>query len=301
VRPAPETPALRSPPVPDHPRQLPFAVRRLIGVANRGVDDARLRQAVAGKTVLVTGASSGIGAATARRVGAAGAVVLLVARRAELLDQLREEIQARGGRAHVHPCDLTDPDAVDELVAKVLAEHGSVDVLVSNAGRSIHRWLEQSYERFHDFERTARTNYLGPARLATGVLRSMREQGSGHHVSVSTAGVYFGAPGWTAYVASKTAFDTWLRGIAPEAAADGVTTSTLYFALVRTPMVGRSTAFDRTPSMSADEAADAVCRAIVERPRTIAPWWWRPVNALQLLLDTPVQRITTAYARRARR
>ena len=269
-------------------------------MASRGVDDVRLRQAVAGRVVLVTGASSGIGAATARRLGRAGAIVLLVARRAEMLEELRDEIEATGGQAHVHPCDLTDGDAVDELVAKVLAEHGHVDVLVSNAGRSIHRWISKSYDRFHDFERTARTNYLGPARLATGLLRSMREQGSGHHVSVSTAGVYFGAPGWTAYVASKTAFDTWLRGVAPEVAVDGVATSTLYFALVRTPMVGSSRAFDRTPSMSAEEAAGAVCRAIVERPRTIAPWWWRPVNALQLLLDGPVQRITTAYARRAR-
>ena len=269
-------------------------------MANRGVDDARLQDAVAGRVVLITGASSGIGAATARRLGRAGAVVLLVARRAEVLEELRDEIEAQGGQAHVHPCDLTDPDAVDELVAKVLAEHGHVDVLVSNAGRSIHRWISSSYDRFHDFERTTRTNYLGPARLATGLLRSMRERGAGHHVSVSTAGVYFGAPGWTAYVASKTAFDTWLRGVAPEVAVDGVSTSTLYFALVRTPMVGASKAFDRTPSMSAEEAAGVVCRAIVERPRTIAPWWWRPVNALQLLLDAPVQRITTAYARRAR-
>jgi NAD(P)-dependent dehydrogenase (short-subunit alcohol dehydrogenase family) len=275
-------------------------VRLALGVAGRGVGDQRLRSAVDGRVVLVTGASSGIGAATARRLAAAGATVLLVARRKDLLEELCHEIEGEGGRAHVHPCDLTDADAVDALLDRVLEEHGPVDVLVSNAGHSIHRWISQSYDRFHDFERTARANYLGPARLAVGLLGPMRARRSGHIVSVGTAGAYFGAPGWTAYVASKTAFDTWLRGVAPEAAVDGVTTTTLYLTIVRTPMVRGSTRFRRTLSMSAEEAAGMICRSIVARPRTIAPWWWRPVAAAAFLPDTPVQRITTAYARRAR-
>lgn len=277
---------------------LPRPVRVLIGMAGRDVDDARLRTAVDGSVVLITGASSGIGAATARRLARAGADVLLVARREDLLKDLQVEIEAAGGRAHVHPCDLADGEAVDELVRRVLDEHGRIDVLVSNAGKSIRRWHSQSYDRFHDYERTTRVNYLGPARLVTGLVPSMRARGRGHLVSVSTAGAYFGAPGWTAYVASKTAFDTWLRGIAPEAAVDGVATTTLYLGLVRTPMVGASRGLSRAPAMTADEAAGGVCRAIVDQPRSVAPWWWRPVLALALLLDTPVQRVTTAYARR---
>ncbi|HJR25047.1 MAG TPA: SDR family NAD(P)-dependent oxidoreductase, partial [Acidimicrobiales bacterium] len=242
----------------------------------------------------------GIGAAAARRLARAGAVVLLVARRVEELAALRDEIERAGGRAYVHPCDLADPEAVEALATRVLEDHGHVDVVVSNAGKSIHRWISQSYDRFHDFERTTQVNYLGPARLIVALLPSMRARGQGHLVSVGTAGAYFGAPGWTAYVASKTAFDTWLRGVAPEAAVDGVTTTTLYLTLVRTPMVGSSAGLTRAPSMHVDEAAGMVCRAIVERPRTIAPWWWSPVRALALLLDRPVQRITTAYARRTR-
>ena len=274
-------------------------MRLLLGVVGRDVDDDRLRRAVADQVVLITGASSGVGAATARRLARAGASVLLVARRREALEGIRDDIERTGGRAHIYACDIADPAAVDGLVAQVLAEHGRVDVLVSNAGLSIHRWLSQSYDRFHDLERTAKVNYLGPAQLTMGVLRSMRARGSGHIVSVGSAGAYFGAPGWTAYIASKTAFDTWLRGVAPEVAVDGVTASTLYLALVRTPMVGSSKAFRMTPAMSAEEAAGSVCRAIVERPRTIAPWWWRPLVGLQLLLDTPVQRLTAAYARQS--
>ncbi len=280
-------------------RQLPRAGRRLLGVVGRDIADDRLHRVVADKVVLITGASSGIGSATAHRLASAGAVVLLVARRGELLEEIRGAIEGEGGRAHVYPCDIASPEAVDDLVARVLGDHDHVDVLVSNAGHSIHRWISQSYDRLHDVERTAKVNYIGPARLTVALLRSMRARGSGHVVSVGTAGSYFGAPGWTAYIASKTAFDTWLRGVAPEAAADGVATTTLYLGLVRTPMVGTSTAFRLTPSMSAEEAAGSVCRAIVDRPRTIAPWWWRPLTALQLLLDTPLQRLTAAYARRA--
>jgi NAD(P)-dependent dehydrogenase (short-subunit alcohol dehydrogenase family) len=276
-------------------------VRLLLGVVGRDVDDDRLRRAVQGKVVLVTGASSGIGEATARRLARAGATVLLVARRWELLEELRGEIEREGGRAGVHPCDITDGAAVDELLWRVLDEHGRVDVLVNCAGRSIHRWLSETYDRFHDIERTAAANYLGPARLTMAVLRSMRARGSGHVLSVGTAGAYFGAPGWTSYVASKTAFDVWLRGVAPEAEVDGVATTRLYLGLVRTPMVAPSKAFRITPAMTAEEAAGSICRAVVERPRSVAPWWWRPISAFQLLFDTPVQRITTAYARRARR
>src|SRR5205807_192933 len=133
---------------------LPRPVRLLLGATGLGVSDRRLREAVAGTVVLVTGASSGVGKATARRLGAAGAPVLLVARRTELLEELRDQIAAEGGTAFVHPCDLADPERAGALAADVLAQHGHVDVVVSNAGVSIRRWLSESYDRFDDFERT---------------------------------------------------------------------------------------------------------------------------------------------------
>ena len=168
---------------------LPRAVRLLFGGTGLGVSDRRLREAMAGKVVLITGASSGVGRATARRLGAGGAKVLLVARRAEVLEEVRDEITAAGGSAFVHPCDMGDPESVAKLAAEMLAQHARVDVVVSNAGVSVRCWISQSYERFDDVERTISINYLGPVRLMLGLLPSMRERGSGHIVNVSTVGV----------------------------------------------------------------------------------------------------------------
>jgi acyl-CoA synthetase (AMP-forming)/AMP-acid ligase II/NAD(P)-dependent dehydrogenase (short-subunit alcohol dehydrogenase family) len=278
---------------------LPRGVRLLLGATGLGVSDRRLRETVAGKIVLVTGASSGVGKATARRLGDAGAVVLLVARRVELLDALREEIVAAGGNAFVHPCDLSDPDQAASLAADVLSRHGHVDVVVSNAGVSIRRWLSQSYDRFADFDRTIRINYLGPVRLLLGLLPSMRQRGSGHIVNVSTMGVDFPALRWSAYIASKSAFETWLGGIAPEIRADGVTTTSIHLQLVRSPMLGPFRVWRYVPGMSTDEAAGMVCRAIVSRPRVIAPPIARIGGPLTRALQGPVEMALARHATRA--
>jgi len=193
------------------------------------IPDDRLAASVRGKVVLVTGSSYGIGEATAKRLARAGATVLLLARTAEQLEIVAEEIQADGGKAFAYPANLADPASIEAVVAKVLAEHGQVDVLVSNAGKSIRRSIADSYQRFHDIERTNAVNYLGPAKLVLELLPSMRERGSGHIVNVSTAGVRTPPMArWSAYLASKTAFDMWLRCVSQEVRDDGVTTSTIY-------------------------------------------------------------------------
>jgi NAD(P)-dependent dehydrogenase (short-subunit alcohol dehydrogenase family) len=238
------------------------------------VSERSLRDAVSGKIVLVTGASYGIGEATARRLGGAGATLLLVARSEDRLIDLCAGVERSGGTAHAYPTDLADPGAVDELVAAVLERHGHVDVVVNNAGKSIRRSLELSYHRFHDFERTIDVNYLGPVKLLLGVLPSMRERGEGHVVNVSTLGVRMPpAPRWGAYQASKTAFDVFLRTLAVEAAADGVTTTSIYMPLVRTRMSAPTPELRYVPGLRPDEAAGLVCKAIVERPKVISPWW----------------------------
>ena len=160
---------------------LPRPLRLLLGATSAGVSDGRLRGAVEGRIVLITGASSGVGEASARRLAAAGATVLLVARRAELLERIAATSAPTAASAFAYPCDLADTDAVGELVSRVLDDHGHVDVVVSNAGLSIRRWISESYGRFHDFERTINVNYLGPVRLLLGLLPSMRERGSGPH------------------------------------------------------------------------------------------------------------------------
>ena len=219
-----------------------------------------------GRVVLVTGASSGIGEATAVAVGRLGATALLVARRADDLERVRAQIVEAGGRAAAYPCDLTDGAAVDSLVKQVLQDHGAVDYLVNNAGRSIRRSLHLSYDRPHDFERTMAINYFGPVRLTLGLLPAMREQRFGHVVNVLSWGVQMKAPKFSAYLASKSALDTWSRIAGRETWADNVTFSNLRFGLVRTDMVVPTDSFEDRKALSAEEAAAKVVRALEDRP-----------------------------------
>jgi NAD(P)-dependent dehydrogenase (short-subunit alcohol dehydrogenase family) len=227
---------------------------------------------LAGRTVLVTGASSGIGEATARAVARAGATVLLVARRGEELERVRRDIEAETGaadRVATYVCDLTDGAAVDALVARVLEEHGVVDLLVNNAGRSIRRSLRLSQDRFHDVERTMAINFFGPVRLTMGLLPAMRAQGFGHVVNVLSWGVQMKAPKFSAYLASKTALDTWSRIAGRETYADGVTFTNIRFGLVRTAMSAPTEAYAGR-GRSPEWAAARIVRALEDRPVTVS-------------------------------
>ncbi|MFI5776423.1 SDR family NAD(P)-dependent oxidoreductase [Nocardia sp. NPDC051570] len=241
--------------------------------------DKALREAVSGRVVLVTGASHGIGKATVRKLAAAGAVVLLVARSREDLDEVAGEITAAGGTAFAYTADLSDMDATDRLGRELLDTHGHIDVVINNAGRSIRRGIDESYDRFHDFTRTIDVNYLGPVRLLLTLLPDMRERRAGHIVNISTWGLRMPPmPRWSAYYASKSAFDVWLRTVATEIAADGVTTTSIYMPLVHTRM-SAPTDFSGMPGLTSEEAADTVCHAVVAKPVEISPWWAGPLQA----------------------
>jgi short-subunit dehydrogenase len=229
--------------------------------------DRSLRTAVEGKTMLITGASSGIGEATAVRVGVNGARVLLVSRTREKLEAVQEKIEEVGGEAHVHPCDLTDTDAIGAMAEEVLAEHGGVDILMNNAGMSIRRSVANSYERLHDFERTIQLNYLGAVALILKVLPGMRKRHSGHIVNISSMGVQINTPRFSAYVASKNALDGFSRSIASEVIDDGVDITTVYMPLVRTPMIEPTAHYRSMPSISPEEASTMVAKALVNKPK----------------------------------
>jgi NAD(P)-dependent dehydrogenase (short-subunit alcohol dehydrogenase family) len=259
----------------------------------------KLHSAISGKTVLVTGASFGVGEATARKVAAAGATVLVVARSADRLQELCASINAGGGEAVAYPTDLTDEDAVSELTQKIGEEHGALDIVVSNAGMSLRRSLHDQYDRPHDFQRTIAVNYLGPIQLLLGVLPAMREQGRGHIVNVSSVAVRVPpGPQWGVYQASKGAFDRWLRSVAPELHADGVDVTSVYFALVRTRMIEPTPILGKLPGLDPDEAADVIAKAIIQRPRTIAPPWVGPVELASVLLAGPADRAARIWYRR---
>ncbi|MDX6674575.1 MAG: hypothetical protein QOH11_1993 [Solirubrobacteraceae bacterium] len=234
-----------------------------------------LEQAVRGKVVLVTGASSGIGRATALKIGAAGGTVLLVARRAEKLEEARREIDRAGGAAYVHACDLADEADIDRMVDEVLEGHGQVDVLINNAGRSIRRSIGRSYDRMHDFRRTMELNYFGPVKLILRLLPGMRERGWGQVVNVSSLGVQTNTPRFSAYVASKSALDAFSRSVASEVVDDGVHFSTVYMPLVRTPMIAPTGHYKNFPAKTPDDAADMIAEAITGRQKRVSTQFGR--------------------------
>jgi NAD(P)-dependent dehydrogenase (short-subunit alcohol dehydrogenase family) len=274
------------------------AIDRLANPA-RISDPDKLRSVVSGKTVLVTGASFGIGEATARSLAAAGATVLVVARSAERLDDLAASINAGGGQAVAYPTDLTDEAAVSALTKQVTEDYGALDIVVSNAGKSLRRSLHHQYDRPHDFQRTIDINYLGPVWLLLGLLPAMRENGRGHIVNVSSVAVrVVPGPQWGAYQASKGAFDRWLRSVAPELHVDGVDVTSVYFALVRTRMIAPTPMLGRLPGMSPHEAADAIAKAVIERPRTNEPPWVWPAELASVLLAGPAERAARLWHRR---
>jgi NAD(P)-dependent dehydrogenase (short-subunit alcohol dehydrogenase family) len=232
--------------------------------------DRTLSAAVRGKVVLITGASSGIGKATAVKAADAGATVLLVARSVEKLEETKREIETSGGVAHIHRCDLADIEDVERMAEEVLAYHGRVDILVNNAGRSIRRSVGLSYDRFHDYERTIQLNYLGAVRLILALLPSMRAHKSGHIINISSIGTQTNPPRFSAYVASKAALDAFSRVIASEVIDDGVHLTTIHMPLVRTPMIAPTRMYDMFPAISPEEAAEMIAKAMVAQPKKVA-------------------------------
>jgi NAD(P)-dependent dehydrogenase (short-subunit alcohol dehydrogenase family) len=232
--------------------------------------ELNLRAVLQDRVVLVTGASSGIGRATAELAGRHGAIVLLVSRTREKLEELKGEIEAGGGRAHVYPTDLSDLDECDRMIQKVLAEHGSVDILINNAGRSIRRSIEASYDRFHDFQRTMQLNYFGAVKLILAVLPGMRQRKRGHIINISSIGTQAYPPRFGAYVASKSALAALSRCIGPEVSDDGVAVTNIHMPLVRTPMIAPTGMYKNFPTSSPEEAAEMVASAILTRPPEVS-------------------------------
>jgi NAD(P)-dependent dehydrogenase (short-subunit alcohol dehydrogenase family) len=231
--------------------------------------DAGAREALTGKYVVITGASSGIGQVTALKVAQAGGIPVLVARGKDKLEATRATIENRGGTAYVYPCDLSDLAAIDALCVQLATDLPSIDFVVNNAGRSIRRSLKLSQDRFHDFERTMQLNYFGAIRLVMGLLPMLRDGHRGHVVNVSSIGVQTNPPRFSAYVASKAALDAWSNVVASELVGEGVTFTSIHMPLVRTPMIAPTRLYDKFPTISPAQAADLVVKAMVERPHEI--------------------------------
>ncbi|MBK5229572.1 MAG: SDR family oxidoreductase [Thermoleophilia bacterium] len=229
----------------------------------------KLKQAVRGRVVVITGASSGIGEVVAHRVARAGGIVILVARSREKLEVIRDEIIDVGCEADVFTADISNIDDCERVIKEIIAKHGQIDILVNNAGRSIRRSAASSYDRFHDFERTMQLNYFGALKLILGVLPGMRERKYGHIINVSSIGAQTFPPRFSAYVASKTALDAFSRCIQPEVIGDGVRLTTIYMPLVKTPMTEPTTIYKTFPMITPREASDLVIKGMIGAPRRV--------------------------------
>ncbi|RZI43068.1 SDR family oxidoreductase [Herbaspirillum sp. HC18] len=232
--------------------------------------DRTLRGQVAGKVVLVTGGSSGIGLAAAHKLAEAGAITIICGRDEQKLAEAKKEINDRGFDVITYAADVADMADCDRFVQLLIENHGGVDVLINNAGRSIRRGIESSYDRFHDFERTMQLNYFGALRLTMGLLPKMVEQRRGHVINISSIGVLTNAPRFSAYVASKAALDAWTRCAASEFSDMNVKFTTINMPLVRTPMIAPTRIYQNVPTLSPDDAADLIAQAIVYKPVRIA-------------------------------
>lgn len=237
------------------------------------VNYGRLRPSLVGKTVLITGASYGIGECLAEALATTPAHLILVARTEARLLAVQQRVVASGGRAEIFPCDLRNPTEVQALLNYLGQRFGGVDIVVSNAGKSIRRSIFASLDRPHDFSRTMNLNYFAPVQLLLGLIPSLVER-QGQVINISAVNVLLvPAPQWAAYQASKTAFDQWLRCVSPELQARGVSTTSIYLPLVRTRMIEPTQAYQNLPAMSPQQVAQLICRALLSRRRTVAPWW----------------------------
>ena len=232
--------------------------------------DRSLEGNVCGRVVVITGAGSGIGLATARRLAGAGAIVVIAGRTVEKLEDARRSSEAAGGICHPYTVDLADLGACDLFIDQVLAEHGRVDLLVNNAGRSIRRAVEHSYDRFHDYERTIQINYFAPLRLALRVLPGMSERHTGHIINISSMGVLGPPARFSAYIASKSALEGWARCAEVEYANRNVHFTNVNMPLVRTPMISPTRVYEYAPTLSPEEATELVVNAVIHKPSRVA-------------------------------
>lgn len=253
---------------------------------------------VAGKTVVLTGSSSGIGRQAALQLAERGANLCLVARREDEPNQLKQAIDKLPGNAWVYPCDLSDSDAVDACANAILADHAEIDVLINNAARSIRRPINEALDRLHDYQRTMQLNYIGAVAMTLALLPRMLARGQGHVVSVSSLSTQIPIPLFSAYLASKSALESFTRSLKAELGHQGITTTMVYFPMVRTPMSSRTSIYRHMPMMDVNKAAAWLVTACEKRPARLIPPLGRVGSLALAVLPGPATRLPQPLFRR---
>lgn len=267
----------------------------------RSIHPQKLADTVRHKTILITGATYGIGENLADKLSACPAELILVARTREKLETLQQQWAGRPAKIHLFPADLRDEQQVDRLVSSLRERGLEPDILISNAGHSIYRPLLQSLDRYHDTKRSAAINYLGPVQLLLGLLPNLLQK-KGHVINVSSVTQHLPhAAGWSAYYSSKAAFDDWLRCAEPELRAAGAGLSQVYLPLVRTRMSMMRAQDLKRFSLSAEEAAVIILHCLVKKRRKYLPWCIGIPRLLHVLLPGVWLRMQTGRLKRKKK
>lgn len=252
-------------------RKYSIVERILFPQAN--LNRKKLKEMLDGKTVLITGASSGIGEELAYFLADVNVHMILVARRQDKLLSMKSAIERKAAAVSVYGADLRNDEEIEGLIKFIHQLPNGLDIVVSNAGKSIHRSINDSLDRFHDFSRTMSINYFAPVKLLLSVIPLLKKS-KGHIINISTVNVLLlPVPYWAAYQASKSAFDVWFRSAGIELNMDGIATTSIYLPLVRTPMIEPTPAYEKMPAMCPRHVCMIICRSMITKRKIYRPWW----------------------------
>lgn len=282
----------------DKTKRMKISLLEHILFPSRGVNKDKLSAVVKDKTILITGASFGIGESLAYKLAIRGVTLILVARTEEKLCELKSELESRGATVYIFSANLQDLQEVDKMLQYIHSLPCTIDIFVSNAGKSINRSIVHSLDRFHDFTRTMTLNYYAPVKICLDLIPALKVN-KGHLINISTINALLApVPYWAAYLASKTAFDRWMRSVAPELRASGVAVTSIYPSLVRTRMIEPTESYRNMPAMQPEQMAEIICRSIVKRNRKYAPWWTGFAVFASAVFASPWERLLDYYAKR---
>jgi len=244
------------------------------------------------KTIIITGASSGIGEQAAIQLADLGAKVCLVARREEELERVKSTIEQRGGQAWIYPVDITIDEDAKGCIEKILTEHEKIDVLINNAARSIRRPITQALDRLHDYERTMQINYFAAVRLTLALMPHFLTNHTGHIVNVSTMSTQVPIPLFSAYLASKSALESFSRSLKMELGDQGIDVSVVYFPMVRTPMSSKTAIYKHMRMLDTETAAGWLVKAVQKKPYRLTSPSGAIANALLNTAPSTVMNLT---------